>query len=112
MRHYHSKSNRQVTGHYRYERNKREDVIFAMGGEGKVVASFHVDRNHADGPEVHKITSKAIIIVYNEYTGKMVTKLIARPGQIKRYYLERGLVPPEDLVLLAKQHELAGLNMV
>lgn len=71
--------------HYSQDREAREAIIRKIG-QGEVVASFRVDRGHRNGAEIHKITNTGIILIYNERTGKMVTKLIARVGQIKRYY--------------------------
>ena len=74
--------------HYSQDREAREAIIRKIG-QGEVVASFRVDRGHRNGAEIHKITNTGIILIYNERTGKMVTKLIARVGQIKRYYKDR-----------------------
>ena len=79
--------------HYTEDRQEREKVIQTIG-QGKVVASFRVDRGHRNGAEIHKITNTGIILIYNERTGKLVTKLIARVGQIKRYYKD-GKAPQE-----------------
>lgn len=79
--------------HYSEGREAREAIIRQIG-MGKVVASFRVDRGHRNGAEIHKITSTGIIVIYNERTGKMITKLIARVGQIRRYYKD-GNAPKE-----------------
>ena len=71
--------------HYTNDRQKREQVINTIG-IGKVVARFVVDRGHKDGAERHEITDTGIIIICNNKTNKIITKLIARPGQIRRYY--------------------------
>lgn len=71
--------------HYRIDRQKREEIIHQIG-MGNVVASFVVDRGHENGAERHEITTTGIIVIYNNRTNKMITKLIARPGQIRRYY--------------------------
>ena len=71
--------------HYTKDRQKREAIINTIG-IGKVVDSFVIDRGHRNGAEIHKITDTGIIIIYNQHTKKMITKLIARPGQIRRYY--------------------------
>lgn len=71
--------------HYTMDRKAREQVIRSIG-EGNIVATFTVDRNHPNGAELHKITDTGIIIICNKRTNKMITKLIARPGQIRRYY--------------------------
>jgi hypothetical protein len=51
-----------------------------------VLKSFSVDRGHFDGPEIHLITTDGYIIIVNAWTFKLCTVLIARPGQIDRYY--------------------------
>ena len=77
--------------HYREDRQRREEIIEKIG-MGEVVDRFTVDRGHRNGAEIHEIRSTGIIVIYNERTGKMITKLIARVGQIKRYY-EAGKAP-------------------
>lgn len=71
--------------HYTNDRAEREKVI-EMIGYGAIVAEFVVDRGHKNGAEVHKISTTGIITIYNQRSGKLITKLIARPGQIRRYY--------------------------
>lgn len=71
--------------HYTNDRQKREKVI-NMIGQGTPVATFVVDRGHRNGAEIHEITNTGIINIYNQRTHKLITKLIARPGQIRRYY--------------------------
>lgn len=73
--------------HYTNDRQRREEVINQIG-MGNVVAKFVVDRGHRNGAERHEITTTGIIVIYNNKTNKMITKLIARPGQIRRYYPE------------------------
>lgn len=84
------------------------DVI----GEGNVVDSFVVDRGHPNGPEIHSVTDTGIIVVHNQRTGKMVTKLIARPGQVKRYYDAEGRNAPQDILAIAKEHLKKGYNNI
>lgn len=94
--------------HYREERTERENLIREIG-LGKVVATFRVDRGHKNGAEIHVITTTAIIIVRNERTNKMVTKLIARPKQIERYFEEK----TEEVIKLmevAREHQRKGYN--
>jgi hypothetical protein len=65
------------------------------------------------GEERHDITDNGIIIVYNVRSQKLVSKLIARPNQIKRYYESTGRAPPpeyESILELAKQHHILGYN--
>ena len=79
--------------HYSTDRQTREEIIRQLG-TGEVVDRFTVDRGHRNGPEIHELTTTGIINIYNKRTNKLVTKLIARPAQIKRYY-EAGKAPKE-----------------
>ena len=90
---------KMTTRHYIEERQDRENRIKIIG-QGKVIKSVVVDRGHRNGPEIHEITDTGIINIYNERTKKLVTKLIARPGQIKRYFINE--VIPKGLLERAK----------
>lgn len=81
--------------HFSRDRQDRE-VLIKQIGEGKVIKTVVVDKGHPNGPEIHKVTNNAIVLIYNQRTGKLITKLIARPNQIKRYY-EEGKAPKEVL---------------
>ena len=81
--------------HYMNDRQKREEVI-NMIGQGTPVATFIIDRGHRNGAELHEITDTGIINIYNQKTHKLITKLIARPGQIRRYYKEENA--PKKLI--------------
>lgn len=93
--------------HYTEDRKTREELIQKIG-TGFVVNSFVVDKGHKNGPERHEITSTGIIIVYNNRTNKMVTKLIARPNQIRRYYKENKA--PKYIIAAALDHQKKGYN--
>lgn len=82
-----------TSNHYKTDRTKREEIIATIG-QGREVYSFIIDRGHRNGAEIHAITTTGIINIYNQRTNKLVTKLIARPGQIKRYFAE-GKAPQE-----------------
>ncbi len=94
--------------HYIKERVAREKLIKEIG-IGSAVATFKVDKGHPNGPELHTITTTGIIIIRNARSHKLVTKLIARPGQIRRYYKE---VPKnmEKIIEIAKIHQKMGYN--
>ena len=96
--------------HYTKDRKAREELIH-MIGEGTPVKEVRVDRGHRNGAEIHVISSTGIITIYNERTKKMVTRLIARPGQIRRYYNENETIPA-DLLALAKEHTRNKYNEV
>ena len=93
---------------YTRDRQNREAIITQIG-VGTVIKEVVVDRGHRNGPEIHKITSTALILVYNQRSGKLVTKLIARPAQILRYYKEDE-PKPTKVVELARVHARMRYN--
>jgi len=68
------------------ERCERLKEYLSVKPLGELYDSFLVDKNHKNGYEVHVITDNGYIIIFNKRTGKCVTVLHARPGQLKRYY--------------------------
>ena len=94
--------------HYTRDRQRREAIITQIG-TGNIIKEVVVDRGHRNGPEVHKITDTALILVYNQKSGKLVTKLIARPAQILRYYRENE-PKPTKVVELARVHTKLKYN--
>ena len=95
--------------HYTEDRQAREALI-NMIGTGEAIATVRVDKGHRNGAELHTITTTGIIIIRNERTHKMITKLIARPGQIRRYFTEI----TEDIqkvIDIAREHQLMKYNL-
>ena len=92
--------------HYTDDRKIREELIQKIG-LGKEIGTFRVDKGHPNGAELHTVTDTGIIIIRNERTHKMVTKLIARPNQIKRYGIE-----DKNLIEIARKHQILGYNMI
>ena len=104
-----------VSKHYLNRRRKREKFIEKHLGKGYIVDGFIVDREHPNGAEVHSITDNGIIIIHNLLSGKLVTKLLARPQQIKRYYEHTQREPPEEyekILELARLHKFLGYNEI
>ena len=103
--------NMMVSKHYKSKRYRREKFINEhLNGDGRVIDSFIVDKGHANGLERHDITENGVVLIYNELSGKLVTKLIARSEQIKRYYKDVDREPPVWLINLAQYHESLGYN--
>ena len=100
------------TEHYRTQRGLRERFIQDKIGYGDIVETFYWDRGHPDGPENHVLTSTGIILIYNAITNRLVTTLIARPGQIRRYYERENREPPLELLKIAKEHQDMGYNKI
>ena len=98
------------TFHNLSERNERTaNIIDVIGGYGKPMYSFLVDTEHPNGYEIHTITDNGIIVIQNERTEKLVTCLIARVGQIKRYFKD---IPADvfPIIKKARQHQVNGYN--
>lgn len=94
--------------HWKKERKERRELIETIG-HGRTVKTVVVDRHHKNGPEIHEISDTGIITIYNQRTKKMITQLIARPGQIKRYYAEDEIIPFE-LIKIAREHQRMHYN--
>lgn len=94
--------------HYMEDRAQRENLIKEIG-YGKTIKTVVVDKGHKNGPEIHKISDTGIVTIYNERTGKMITKLIARPAQIRRYYEDGNA--PENVLKLAREHQKMNYNL-
>ena len=94
-----------LSAHYQNDRLIREHMIQQIG-EGKVVRTVRWDRGHPNGAELHRITDTGIIIIYNERTLKLVTKIIARPNQIRRYWKDGNA--PQEIVNKAIEHAKNG----
>ncbi len=81
-----------ISKHYTNDRRERERVIREVIGYGVVVKAVML--NGEQGKELHEITSTGIINIYNVKKGKLITKKIARIGQLRRYY-KNGRIPQE-----------------
>ena len=93
--------------HYTQDRQAREAVIQSIG-YGKPVATMEVDKGHRNGPEVHTLSTTGIITIRNKRTRKVITNLIARPGQVRRFFQGQA---PGYLLDLAMEHQRLGYNM-
>lgn len=96
------------TRHYARDRRYRESIIRTIGN-GHIIKVVVLDRGHRNGPEIHKISDTGIISIYNLNSGKLITRLIARPNQIRRYF-ENGDAPIEVL-RIAREHQRLHYNM-
>lgn len=95
--------------HYYQDRQTRETLIQTIG-LGYSLGTFEIDRGHENGPELHTVTSTGIIIIRNKRTKKMVTKLIARPSQIKRYFQGSITREVKNAIEKAYEHQKLGYN--
>ena len=100
------------TYHNEVERCYRNTKIRTiLGGYGKGLFSFVVDENHPKGLEIHTITDNGLVLIQNAQTGRLVTTLIARRGQLVKYF-DRNNLPSAILPVLklAEKHEFLGYN--
>jgi hypothetical protein len=88
--------------HYMEDRKAREAKIQQIGC-GKIVSYMVVDKGHRNGPEVHMLSTTGIVTIFNQRSGKMITRLIARPAQVKRF-------PhwTDEIVEIARAHAREG----
>jgi len=93
--------------HYMTDRQRREEIIKQIG-KGTEIRREIVDKGHKNGAEIHVISTTGIITIYNQRSGKLITKLIARPGQIRRYW--KNEEAPEELIQIARQHQKMNYN--
>ena len=94
--------------HYTQERTVRDMIIRAIGF-GNPIKAKEFDKGHVNGSEIHVLSDTGIITIYNKMTKKMVTRLIARPGQVKRFYEDNEIIP-KDLMQKVRQHTSMGWN--
>lgn len=77
-----------------------------------IVDIFWVDKGHPNGPEIHVLLSKAIILILNARSSKVCTVLLARAKQISRYYEATEQLPPFELLVYAMNNEVHGWNYI
>lgn len=106
-------NNLVMTAHWSQERVERHNKIMSLIGDGKLVASFEVDTKHPNGTEIHNVFDNGIVLIQNKQTQRLVTELIARPQQIKRYWEYLGKPMPIEVWVItskAREHQLKGWN--
>lgn len=71
-----------TTSHVLERINRLSEIDF---DRMQIEIAFMVDKGHKDGYEIHVITRRAEILIFNYNTHRMITVLFARPKQITRY---------------------------
>lgn len=105
------------TQHLASDRLSRYNILQnKLNTYGEIVYSFIVDTGHRDGLEIHSITNRAVIIIQNKKTNRIVTFLFARPQQIKRYWEGLNKDVPQNaemefILRFAQSHQQRNLNM-
>lgn len=100
--------------HLFYDRKARDDFVHKYDLTNKNIMNvFCVDKGHQDGIELHVIYKSGIIKIINPVNRRVVTYLVARPQQIKRYYEKCRLKVDYDksVLDLAYHHLQQGLNV-
>lgn len=78
------------------------DYQICNGGIGQYVTNGY--HEYRAGCEVHVLTSTGIVLVFNAHSCKLVTVLVARPGQVARYYEPFGEDVPDWLMARAYEN--------
>ena len=95
--------------HWMNDRKERDQIIKKIGFT-REVKRVTIDKGHKHGAEIHVITDTALVYIFNAVTGKRVTVLIARPGQLKKYWGQEYV--PDKLYKTAKEHQRMGYNQI
>ena len=102
-----------TTLHFSEERSARHLDILELIGSGSLICSLVVDKGHRNGAEIHSIFSNGVIVIRNQRTNLLITELIARPAQLRRYWeLQNKAIPIEVYALLdkARENQRRGYN--
>ena len=92
------------------QRKREKNIQEELHGNGQTVKSFVIDKGHKNGKEIHTITDHGVILIQNKKTGMLITKLIAKPSQIRKYYAMLDMDAPEWLLKIAKRNRSRNLN--
>ena len=99
---------------HRFRRSERVSLATKLlcQEKGRMKQAFHVDRHHPKGPEIHWVYSNGIIAITNALTKRLITVLIARPGQVARYFKAIDAPVPQDVIEKCREHFELGYNEV
>lgn len=86
--------------------NKANQLIYIENAT--IIASFEINKGHANGNEIHVIYNNGVIRIYNINTRKHITDLIAREAQVTRY----GVKVTKTMRKKIKNHIMMGYNMI
>lgn len=78
---------------------------------GTIDCGFLIDKGHVNGLEEHFVTTTGMILIRNYRTKKLITVLIARPAQIKRYYNALNMNVSSCILDKAYENQMNGLNV-
>lgn len=92
------------------DREERLSVIKSEIGFGNVIHKEIVDKGHRNGAEIHNITDTGLIIVQNQRTKKVVTVMVARVGQLKRYAIPKSEL--KSVLRIARHNIDMGYNYI
>ena len=72
--------------------------------KGQFLGAFIVDKNHEKGLEIHALFEGAIVEVYNLKSGRFITTMALRLGQLRRYIeSENNLIITDKITIKALQ---------
>lgn len=103
--------NHSFTTHFleqRLERYKQYKHLIT----DKYVLNLICDTGHANGYEIHRISSKAICEIYNLKSKRLITIKALRTGQIYGYYNAIDKTPPKYLIDQAILNVSRNLNNI
>ena len=83
-----------------------ECAHFRLDRRGRLDRIRHsvVDTGHPAGCEIHALTDTGVVVVVNARSHRLVTMLVARPAQVRRYYEPFGEEVPKELIVRAYEN--------
>lgn len=108
-----------MSGHAGCERRDRFKRALEQNRVCRKQAPFHavfeVNKDHADGIELHCVTMRGIIIIMNQYKYHMedrpiITVFLARRNQVVRLYDAAGLAVPGEILSCCDYYAANNMN--
>lgn len=94
-----------VSKHYTNDRQEREQLIQQIGN-GQIVKRVFTDK------AFYAISSTGIVTIMNNKTFKVITRIIARPNQLRKLYAVHSEIVPKYLINQAIHHVNCGYNEI
>lgn len=96
--------------HYSKDRQVREKVINEMIGNGKIIKTTTMQEPNRSFPATYQISDTGIVTILDVSMTVIITKIIASPRQLRRYYQDEPL--PDKLLQSAINNVRKGYNLV
>lgn len=92
------------------DRSKRMEIIYNLinNEHGKICKIWLVNTGHVNGLEAHVVYNNGVCLIYNYESHKLITGLILRFNQVKRY----NITPTKCMSKKVKRHMQNSYNHI